>query len=63
MFICVEGAYLLVGYCEVKIKLSPIIFNGSLSLFSGTEKKVNMELLNTEKHDHDVLINTYKVNY
>ena len=48
---------------EVKLKLNPVIFGDGIPLFSGIEKKVNLELLSIQQHDHGMLINSYKVKY
>ena len=48
---------------EVKIKLSPFLFGEGLPLFSSLEKKFHLELLESQEHDHGMLILNYKVNY
>ena len=48
---------------ELKIKLSPLIFGAGLPLFTGVDRKFKLELLDSQKHDHGMLINHYKIDY
>ena len=48
---------------EIKIKLSPFVFGDGLPLFSGVKRKVNMELLESQQHDHGMLMLDYKIKY
>ena len=48
---------------EVKVKLSPVIFGEGLPMFSGVERLYHLTLLDSQKHDHGMMINTYTVNY
>lgn len=47
----------------LKIKLNPFILNHGIKLFEGTKKQYQLELLQNEKFDHGLQINTYKINY
>ena len=47
----------------LKIKLSPVVFGAGVKLFGPSTKKVKMELLHEERHDFDLMMLTYKVNY
>ncbi len=45
----------------LKFKLSPAIFGAGVRLFENCQRKVNMELIEEEKHDFGMLILTYKI--
>jgi dihydrofolate reductase len=47
----------------LKIKLSPAIFGDGLKLFGNSKKEVQMELIELGKHDHGLVLLTYKLNY
>ena len=48
---------------EVKIKLSPFLFGDGLPLFSGVKQKVDLELFESQPHDHGMMILNYNVKY
>jgi dihydrofolate reductase len=48
---------------EVKVKVSPVIFGDGLPMFSGVERLFHLKLIDSQRHDHGMMINTYTVNY
>lgn len=47
----------------LKIKLSPAVFGSGVRLFENSSKKVLMELVRQEQHDHGLQIITYRLKY
>lgn len=47
----------------LKIKLSPAVFGAGVRLFENSSKKVLMELVRQEQHDHGLQIITYRLKY
>jgi len=48
---------------ELKIKMSPVIFGSGLPMFSGVQNLYHLKLIDSQQHDHGMMINSYTVNY
>jgi len=47
----------------LKLKVNPMILGSGVKMFGDTKKNYQLALLDTNRYDHDLFINTYEIKY